>query len=213
MDDDWYNASLPRYPRVLIRREMNSPAPIVSHTYQRSSSRGNVIRIRVQGRHTHAGETSPPRVSIHQYSACPQSPTNQVSAETVRSGVATPLPVQIRRMTSPPLMTNTSGAQQVTIPIAHIKGPMRAVPLSQAVRTDSNSNLVTSPTAHSPGSGTPRKRSPSPSMSRMPRNNSFDSFEKEFDRITAELSRHGIPKPSYFRSNSNSDSTTSQKQG
>lgn len=188
---------------------------MVSHAYQRSGNGSNVIRIRVHGGRV-VGEDNPPRVSVHQYTDTPLSPTNQVSAETVRSGVATPLPVQIRHMTSSPVMVNTAGAQQVTIPIAHVKGPMKAVPLSHAARQDYNSNRVIQPSMQQSSLGSRTTRSPSPSMSRITQHNDnfFGSFEKEFDRLTSEFSRQGPSKPTMIRTSSNlPDHTAHQIRG
>ena len=210
MDDDWYNASLPRYPRVLIQREQNAARPMVSHAYERSTSGGNVIRIRVQGGRVMEGDNNSPNISVQHYTDTPLSPTNQVSAETIRSGVATPLPVQIRHMTLSPVTVNTAGAQQVTIPIAHVKGPMKAVPLSHATRQDFNSNILHQTTAQPSGLRSRITQSPSPSIpTRLTQHNDhfFDSFEKEFDRLTSEYSRQGVSKPSaaVFRTSNHSN--------
>lgn len=205
MDDEWYNASLPRYPRVLIQREqgMSSDNPSMSRTYQRSASGSNVIRIRVQG--GQQGHTASPHVSIHQYSGSSHLPANQVTAETLHSGVTTSIPVQKFHMTSSPITMSTTGCPEVSIPIAHVKGPMKAIPLSKVVRQDSKSSQINQSSIQYTGRIGQHDRSVSPALSpESPNNGLFNSFTQEFDRLTAELTGQGISRHPQMKVDSNS---------
>lgn len=190
--EEWYNDSLPAYPRVLIRKEQ---APFVQHL-SRPRGDGNsvssVVRIRVQGRKS-SSDSDQPKVTVHRYynSSSPNSP--QVTVEAVRAGNA--IPIQIKHLTSAPV-TSIACAQP------H-KGygkrpePMKALPLT-SVGYDINSNPLDLQCQRSTDYSV-STNSRSPQRFRSPlADDVFDSFQKQFDKFSSEYtsvtSKHGYSR-------------------
>ncbi|XP_067932316.1 uncharacterized protein [Watersipora subatra] len=127
--DDWYNDSLPRYPRVLIQRETN---PTVTEVASNRTN-GNVIRIRVHGRRSEGEEVEPPRVTVHRYEVQSTQPASNVQV--------VPVPVQFKRMASSPI-ANTAHAHRLSTYKTQTSGffePIKALPLNSPW-TDLNMN-------------------------------------------------------------------------
>ena len=181
--DDWYNDSLPRYPRILIQKEQETP--LQHQTYQTEASRkgGNVIRIRVHGRRSEGEEIEPPTVTVHRYNDNHTTAHPHVTAKTVGPGGITPVPVQVRRMVASPV-TNIAHAQRHhRSPVrTSFPEPMKALPLTSLLQ-DFNAN-DTRRTHQMP----PHNQSKLSSISLLDssKDSFFNSFEQEFDRFTSE---------------------------
>lgn len=184
--DDWYNDSLPEYPRVLIRRETDTPNVhhyrYENHRTSDSHAPGNVIRIRVHGRRSDGQEVEPPRVTVHrQTSAGETTGRGQQLVKEPRVANAKVFPVEVRHRTASPV-TGIARAQKHSVQRFSQKEPMRGVPLT-SLRRDLNANSIDADRLHVSNNHLSMGYDSPPSKT-----NDFPfSFEKQFDQFTSEV--------------------------
>lgn len=197
------------FPRIHIERGGGAGHDRSGRIYERSSSGGNIIRIRVQGRRSMDRDFDSPRISVQTFSPSnPTSPPGYTSTQRQPSqilidapGFSRGTPIQVKHFSSSykgPL----GGGGQIPVSTVHskpVKGPMKAVPITIQQRTPPTSPDSTAKPTQKPYSPHRSFSTPFPS-SFLDSGNIFETFEKEFERFTSESRNYSDRKYSSRRS-------------